>query len=162
MIKRGQKRKETALNDRNLPLKTSSSQSFYPLRVFGENSSQCNLTGRLENVEMRRTDAQYAKSLISFQNSYSLSMLTSSIHGQRNYKPRLLALQLSRSFKALGFKSGQRNQYFTTASEITYSNQQHVPEALTTGNNCSIRSRGSTPVSTVLRKSVRFFIISIF
>ena len=31
--------KETALNDRNLPLKTSSSQSFYPLRVFGENSS---------------------------------------------------------------------------------------------------------------------------
>ena len=28
---------------------------------------------------MRRTDAQYAKSLISFQNSYSLSMLTSSI-----------------------------------------------------------------------------------
>ena len=78
MIKRGQKRKETALNDRNLPLKTSSSQSFYPLRVFGENSSQCNLTGQLENVEMRRTDAQYAKSLISFQNSSSLSMLTSS------------------------------------------------------------------------------------
>ena len=76
MIKRGQKRKETALNDRNLPLKTSSSQSFYPLRVFGENSSQCNFTGRLENVEMRRTDAQFAKSLISFQNSYSLSMLT--------------------------------------------------------------------------------------
>ena len=31
--------KETALNDRNLPLKTSSSKSFYPLRVFGENSS---------------------------------------------------------------------------------------------------------------------------
>ena len=52
-----------------LALKTSSSQSFYPLRLFGENSSQCNLTGRL---------AQYAKSLISFQNSYSLSMLTSS------------------------------------------------------------------------------------
>ena len=66
MIKRGWKRKETALNDRNLPLKTSSSQSFYPIRVFGENSSWCNLTGRLENVEMRRTDAQYAKSLISF------------------------------------------------------------------------------------------------
>ena len=78
MIKRGQKRKQTALNDQNLPLKTSSSQSFYPLRVFGENSSQCNLTGRLENVEMRRTDGQYAKSVISFQNSYSLSMLTSS------------------------------------------------------------------------------------
>ena len=33
-------------------------QSFYPLRVFGENSSWCNLTGRLESVEMRRTDAQ--------------------------------------------------------------------------------------------------------
>ena len=79
MIKRGEKRQETALNDRNLPLKTSSSQLFYPLRVFGENSSyRCNLTGRLENVEMRRTDAQYAKSPISFQNSYSLSMLTSS------------------------------------------------------------------------------------
>ena len=47
-------------------LSGSSSQSFYPLRVFGENSSKSNLTGRLENMEMRRMDAQYAKSLISF------------------------------------------------------------------------------------------------
>ena len=107
MIKRGQKRKETALNDRNLPLKSSSSQSFYPLRVFGENSSQCNLTGRLENVEMCGTDAQYAKSLISFQNSYSLLMLTSTIDkrgprispGYYDRSPRLLSNENKRKIE---------------------------------------------------------------
>ena len=47
-------------------------------RAFPRMLTSADLTGRLENVEMRRTDAQYAKSLISFWNSYSLSMLTSS------------------------------------------------------------------------------------
>ena len=107
MINRGQKQKETALNNRNLPLKTSSSQSFYPLRVFGENSSQCNLTGRLENVEMCRTDAQHAKSLTSFQNSYSLLMLTSTIDkrgprispGYYDCSPRLLSNENKRKIE---------------------------------------------------------------
>ena len=130
MIKRGQKRKETALNDRNLPLKTSSSQSFCPLRVFGENSQQCNLTGRLQNVEMRRTDTQYAKSLISFQNSYSLSMLTSSNYAHATFSYVKNAMQLGRSATYVNIFLGKSTNITKIQKNVTFACHSLAPFVL--------------------------------